>query len=177
MGNEVAVLREGRLVQSAGPTALYRQPIDPEVARFVGEAVVLPGEASFGRVACALGELEIRNPAIDGRVEVMIRPEQILARRADAGEGSGGEGVPARVVDHTYYGPDTVIRLALESDPDTIVKTKTFADDVPKAGERVELTVHGAVVTYPLEKQTRAPVLVNDGATAKPAEDPTGRNK
>ena len=42
-GNEVAVLRAGRLVQTATPTVLYRAPVDLDVARFVGDAVVLPG--------------------------------------------------------------------------------------------------------------------------------------
>ena len=44
-GDEVGVLRSGRLVQTAPATALYRAPADLDVARFVGEAVVVPGTA------------------------------------------------------------------------------------------------------------------------------------
>ena len=47
MGREVAVLRAGRLAQTATPTVLYRAPVDLDVARFVGDAVVLPGTAPF----------------------------------------------------------------------------------------------------------------------------------
>ncbi len=79
MGTEVAVLRDGRLVQSAAPTDVYRQPVDVGVAHFVGEAVVLPGNANRGRVTCALGEMEVRDSDVSGPVEVMIRPEQIHA--------------------------------------------------------------------------------------------------
>ncbi len=48
IGREVAVLRDGRLIQTASPTVLYRTPADLDVARFVGEAVVLPGAAARG---------------------------------------------------------------------------------------------------------------------------------
>jgi iron(III) transport system ATP-binding protein len=149
MGTEVAVLRDGLLVQSAAPTDIYRQPVDVGVARFVGEAIVLPGNASYGRVRCALGEIDMRDSDADGPVEVMIRPEQIQLTRDAASVSSGDAGVRARVVDHVYYGPDTVIRSALESDPSTIVKTRTFVHDVPAAGELVGLSVHGHVVVYP----------------------------
>lgn len=170
MGREVAVLREGRLAQSATPTALYREPVDFGVARFVGEAVFLQGNASSGRVACALGELDICRPAIDGPVEVMIRPEQIRS----VGRGNGDEPsngcVRARVIGHTYNGPDTVIRLALESDPQTIVRTRTFAHDVPQTGGLVDLSVYGPVVVYPPRTQTRMPVVIDDDKRANQPE-------
>ncbi len=38
MGHEVAVLRQGALVQVATPDRLYRYPMDAELAQFVGEA-------------------------------------------------------------------------------------------------------------------------------------------
>src|SRR5262249_13084401 len=71
MGREVAVLRGGRLVQTATPAALYTTPVDLEVARFVGEAVVVPGRAGGGRADCALGSgLRVRDPGHDGVVHV-----------------------------------------------------------------------------------------------------------
>jgi iron(III) transport system ATP-binding protein len=154
MGTEVAVLRDGQLVQSAAPTDVYRRPVDVGVARFVGEAVMLAGEAGRGRVACALGELDIADHKGAGPVEVMIRPEQIQLVRDSANERSSEASVQARVLDHAYYGPDTVIRLALESDPTTVVKTRTFSEDVPAAGELVVLSVRGPVVAYPSAVQT-----------------------
>lgn len=149
MGAKVAVLRDGRLVQSAAPIDVYRQPVDVGVARFVGEAVVLPGIVSGGRVTCALGKLDIGNGGAAGPVEAMIRPEQIQLAREDTDDRPSDANVPARVVDHAYYGPDTVIRLALESDPSTIVKTRAFSEDVPATGELVVLSVRGPVVVYP----------------------------
>ena len=63
MGREVAVLRSGRLVQTATPSVLYRAPVDLDVARFVGDAVVVPGDARAGLVECVLG----RSPAAEPR--------------------------------------------------------------------------------------------------------------
>ncbi len=153
MGTKVAVLRDGGLVQSATPTDVYRQPIDVGVARFVGEAIVLAGNASCGRVTCALGEMEVRDSDANGPVEVMIRPEQVQFTRGTTGVDSSEADVGARVIDQVYYGPDTVIRFALESDPSTIVKTRTFIHDPPATGELVGLIVRGPVVVYPPSAQ------------------------
>jgi iron(III) transport system ATP-binding protein len=174
MGREVAVLREGRLVQSATPTVLYRQPVDFGVARFVGEAVFLPGEARSGRVTCALGELDIRHPGIDGPVEVMIRPEQIHSAGGGGSALPGNGGVRARVIGHTYNGPDTVIRLALESNPETIVRARTFAHDALETGELMDLMVSGPVVVYPPRTQTHMPAAFNDEKHAKPTRNLRG---
>ena len=76
MGTEVGVLRAGRLAQTAAPATLYRSPVDLDVARFVGEAVVLPGTVRGTSVECALGVLPLRGSAAEGPASVMIRPEQ-----------------------------------------------------------------------------------------------------
>ncbi len=106
MGDQVAVLRAGRLVQTAPPAELYRTPVDLELAQFVGEAIVLPGQAQSGRVSCSLGTLPVRGTMEEGTVRVMIRPEQIRVT-------TNGDGVPATVVGRSFFGPDTVLRLEL----------------------------------------------------------------
>jgi iron(III) transport system ATP-binding protein len=150
MGHEVAVLRDGLLVQRAAPKALYRSPADPEVAMFVGEAVLLPGISRDGRVACALGELGIADATPDGSVLVMVRPEQVrLAQPADGTAGGDGRAVPARVLDSTYYGPQTVVRLALDTPGRPVVRARTMEQDVPAPGDLVDLVVSGDVAVFP----------------------------
>jgi iron(III) transport system ATP-binding protein len=78
VADQVAVMRDGRLVQTADPATLYRQPVDAEVAQFVGDAVFLPGRLEGGYVQCLLGRLAVHDrPAGTGPALVMIRPEQI----------------------------------------------------------------------------------------------------
>jgi len=79
---------------------LYRSPLTPELAAFVGEAVLLQGEARDGRIACELGQLIAASSAESsassssgarsslshsGPVTVMIRPEQIRLQARHAG--------------------------------------------------------------------------------------------
>jgi iron(III) transport system ATP-binding protein len=145
MGREVAVLREGRLAQRATPRAVYRTPVDADVAQFVGEAILTPGDASAGEVACAFGRLAVVDRAAEGPVEVMIRPEQIqLVPDAN------GDAVMAMVLEHIYYGPDTVVRLALRGPTPPIVKARTFDHEIPPVGALVALAVRGPVVVFPV---------------------------
>lgn len=166
MGREVAVLRDGRLVQQAEPVSLYRSPIDLQVARFVGDAVVLSGQSNGTTVTCALGTLPLRCGGVVGPVDTMIRPEQIRLICRAASPGPVGDGVTGRVVGHTYYGPDTVVRLVLDDPAATTVTVRTFDHDVPAVAELVGLAVVGPVVAYTAGGQPMTGrVLPDDGST------------
>jgi iron(III) transport system ATP-binding protein len=142
-GRQVAVLRDGRLAQVAAPDVLYRRPADLDLARFVGEAVVLPGEAGSGAVTCALGTLPLRGEPVEGPVQVMIRPEQI---RVDPRR--SGRGVTARIVGESFYGPETVLRLELTEGSALPVTARLFDGTGVGAGDQVELFVDGLVTVY-----------------------------
>jgi iron(III) transport system ATP-binding protein len=150
MGHEVAVLRSGRLAQTATPTVLYRAPVDLDVARFVGDAVIVPGTARSGVVDCVLGRLATPSTTVAGKVEVMIRPEQIRLVRTP-GALRAEDTVPADVLGHHYYGPDSVVRLRLRDDARMPISARTFDVDVPDAGEVVSVVVSGPVAVYPLQ--------------------------
>jgi iron(III) transport system ATP-binding protein len=157
MGREVAVLREGLLAQRAEPSALYRNPVDADVAQFVGEAVLSPGRADAAAVRCAFGELVVANPGLQGPVEVMIRPEQIRLLRRNGASGAAAAGTTAKVTDHVYYGPDTVVRLSLEGAAGVDVRARTFDHEIPAIGELVELLVAGPVLVFPPRAQPHEP--------------------
>jgi iron(III) transport system ATP-binding protein len=144
-GSQVAVLRDGRLIQVATPEVLYRRPVDAELARFVGEAVLLPGLASGGRVSCALGKLTLGGPVEDGAVETMIRPEQIrLSSISEATEAR------AHVVAVTFYGPDAEVRLSLSgAEPPLSLSARAPGYACPRPGDWVAVQVAGEVVAYP----------------------------
>lgn len=121
LGDRVALLHGGRVVASGDPVELYRRPPDRWSARFLGEVVMLRGRASGGLVRTVLGELRSTGVA-DGPVEVMLRPEQIMIRRAGVpphpvgtapGVDRDREGVPATVGDVAFHGPLTDYRIAV----------------------------------------------------------------
>jgi iron(III) transport system ATP-binding protein len=136
------VLRDGRLVQTAAPAALYRQPVDLDVARFVGEAVVLAGEARGGTVTCVLGTLAVRGEEMNGPVQVMLRPEQI--RLASSGNGR----VAARVVGRSFYGAETELHLELLDGSGTAVVARTFDDGDVQIGDERSVVVEGSATVY-----------------------------
>ena len=132
MGNEVGVLRCGRLVQTGRPTTLYRAPVDLDIARFVGEAVVLPGLARSRFVECVLGNLPVHNSSLEGRVQVMVRPEQLRLVPAELPASTQPRPiVTATVMGRSYYGPDTVIRLVLEDSSRAPLLVRTFDHAAP----------------------------------------------
>ena len=146
MGHRVAVLWKGRIVQTAAPEDLYRLPADADLARFIGEAVLLPGRAQNGSVTCALGRLSVDGPSIEGPVEVLLRPEQIRLGSAD----SGAAGVRARVREVVYYGHDASVRLQLVGgDSSEELTARVAGYQSPHIGDEVAVMVEGSVVTYP----------------------------
>jgi len=93
----VAVMREGRLIQSGTPQALYLHPADPATARFLGEAIILSAMVEDGLAHTLLGPVPVASGP--GRRTVMLRPEQLLLAPPQAGAGT-----LARIVSHSFEG-------------------------------------------------------------------------
>jgi iron(III) transport system ATP-binding protein len=58
--------------------------------------------------------------------------------------------VTARVVEHRYYGPDTVVRARLASGEVVAVRSPGYAPLPP--GSAVDLVVNGDVLAYPVAR-------------------------
>jgi iron(III) transport system ATP-binding protein len=143
LADQVAVMREGHLVQLDAPEIVYGTPQDQGVASFVGEAVLLPAQLRDGLAECALGTLAVRSPSGDGPAEVLIRPEQIQLH-----DGGGTAGVDARVSDVSYFGHDASVRLdLLPAGPRVTARVSGGA--LPAPGTTVRLTVSGDAFAYP----------------------------
>ncbi len=148
MGDRVGVLRDGRLVQVASPSELYRYPADARLARFVGEATLLDGDARGGAVTCALGRLPLAVPVPDGRVQVMLRPEQVALCSAG--------GIEVRIGAISYYGHDASLSLLLPPSPpgqDATVLARVGGVQALglRVEDRVRVAVQGPVVAFPVE--------------------------
>ena len=140
LADTVVLLLGGRVEQIGPPAQLYHRPVSLAAAAFVGEIVELAGVAVGGQVTSALGRLPVRGTVADGPVTVALRPEQVSVAASAAG-------VPVRVVEHRYYGPDTVIRARLASGELVAIRTPGYAPLPP--GDEIELAVSGDVLAYP----------------------------
>ena len=97
LGDEVAVMRDGAVIQQAAPAVLYERPTDRWLAGFVGEADTVPGRAEGDIAYTAMGPMKLRSP-LHGDVDVLLRPEEFTLT-----EGSSG------TVDHIeFFGHDTL---------------------------------------------------------------------
>jgi iron(III) transport system ATP-binding protein len=153
LADQVAVMREGRLVQAATPYDLYRSPADPDVARFVGGAAILPARVRNGVATCVLGELAVDcadgSDRVDGEAHVLVRPEQL---RVDGSIGSA----KARVGQVSFYGHDAAVRLELVPDGPSMV-ARIPGLDAPAVGSTVTVGVAGRVVAYPATPSPAGP--------------------
>src|SRR5262249_45042755 len=89
LGEEMLVLREGKLVQSGSPRKILDQPTNPDIARLLGVFNLIPAEIraldpgrNTSRVQ--IGEFELDGPYFPGhfkgdRVTVCVRPDQLTA--------------------------------------------------------------------------------------------------
>lgn len=144
MADEVAILAAGRFRQVGRPEVVYREPVDTGIATFLGDTVLLPGTAAGGHVDCGLGRLPVAGARPEGPVEVMVRPEQIVLTAA--------AGAPAAIVhDVTYFGHDCLVELVLADDPAAgRFQARVLGPQAPVPGDRVTVSVQGAVRTFPL---------------------------
>ncbi|MCY1409289.1 Fe(3+) ions import ATP-binding protein FbpC 2 [compost metagenome] len=75
--DQLAVMRQGRLVQAGRPMDLYLRPRDAETALFLGDAVVIPAWVEDGIATCELGRITVGDSSHRGAAQIMLRPEQI----------------------------------------------------------------------------------------------------
>jgi iron(III) transport system ATP-binding protein len=142
--DQIAVMRNGRLVQAGAPRDLYLRPADPETAIMLGHAIILPARIGEGYVETPLGRLAAATQGRTGTGEIMLRPEQIVLEVA-SGDAEGG--CRATVGRIEFAGPTSIVSVVLE-DESFGGKRLEFAirqrsDSGAKPGERVSVRVRG----------------------------------
>ncbi|MFT4172343.1 MAG: ABC transporter ATP-binding protein [Rhodocyclaceae bacterium] len=76
-GEQLIILREGRLVCAGAPSDLYWRPHTEDTARFLGEAIVMNATLRNGQAHCALGALRADQAGSRDDVRIVLRPQQI----------------------------------------------------------------------------------------------------
>jgi molybdate transport system ATP-binding protein len=106
LGDEMLILREGRLVQGGAPRAIVERPANVEVARLLGTFNLLPTDIleldpqrNLSRLR--VNEFELAGPYLPGRfrgdrVWLCVRPDQLTATARDGAPGANQ--APAQLV-------------------------------------------------------------------------------
>ncbi|MFM8980917.1 MAG: ABC transporter ATP-binding protein [Planctomycetia bacterium] len=99
LGERIAVLERGRIVEQARGVDLWRAPRTVAGARALGEANLLPAQRDGERWRTALGELPALRHDDAGARQVLVRPEHLRAV-ADAGGRARVQACWCRGADH-----------------------------------------------------------------------------
>ena len=142
--DQLAVMRQGRLIQSGSPQQLYSQPADEATALFLGEAVILPAQIHQGKAECGLGSIAVNDSQFSGQGRIMLRPEQLELQLA----GSQQSQAQAHVLECDFGGHDSLIDLQLPHD-NTVLQLRTSSWNLPSPGSMVGIAVQGRAHLLP----------------------------
>jgi len=114
LANRIAVMRDGRIEQEGTPKDIYLHPTSEFVARFVGEANIIPGyrRSNIAKLNCGI---ELPSKGREGPVSLMIRPDDICVSRLGTEESEVT--IAGRLIDQVFMG--TYVRLTIETAGDT----------------------------------------------------------
>jgi iron(III) transport system ATP-binding protein len=130
LADEVALMRDGRVVQQASPRDLYERPKTTWAANFVGDANLLEGVAVGDKAETAVGPIAL-SETHSGSVRVLLRPEALLMHDGESGTVASVE----------YYGHDAMHQVILNDG--TSVKVRTNSFDIVAPGSTVDVTYQG----------------------------------
>ncbi|MXZ29665.1 MAG: ABC transporter ATP-binding protein [Acidimicrobiia bacterium] len=145
MGDDVAVMRDGRIRQRGKPSEVYGHPESPWIASFVGDANFIPGIGRGSVVSTPLGDLGTCCHAA-GKVAVLVRPSSLRMVEVET-SGERDTSTQGRVESMRFIGHATECRVRLG---DAVLLTRSDRMPTVRVGDEVTLCYDGPpAVTYP----------------------------
>jgi len=140
--DQLAVMRQGRLVQAGQPLELYQHPRDEQTALFLGEAVLMPAKIKDGWADCDLGPIAVNHQGNSEMAQIMLRPEQLQLNIASTGS-PGSHGVVTQRDNGGNTCALTVTMLARKFEPGRSLPVHCAGLLAPPIGSAVQLTTLG----------------------------------
>lgn len=143
MGDRIAVLQKGRLVQVGEPAHVYRHPESAFVARFLGEVNWLHGVMRSDCADSPIGRVPMSGIAEGERVDVLIRPEGLHLCTDPASEGLSAVVLGSRLLGHS-----SLVRLKLDDGSE--IRARIAGNTMPAVGSDVHLRAErDAIYIFP----------------------------
>jgi iron(III) transport system ATP-binding protein len=142
VSDRIVLLDHGRIAQEGPPEALYEAPRTAFVARFMGEATILPAEVREvreGRARVSVGGLALDLPAAGrgpGPAALAVRPGAVRLSAA-------GDGLPGTVLRATYLGEHHEYRVETPAGELFVIDRPEGAPWRPGSEVRVALAGRG----------------------------------
>lgn len=130
MSDRLALMNEGRVVQTGPPDHVYRNPTTSWVAEFLGDADFFDAHAKGGRITTPFGTFPTTR---SGPVRVMVRPESVTVFPHPQG---------AAVVSYReFFGHDQL--LSVELPGEITLRSRCWPQPALAPGDRVAVSVDG----------------------------------
>jgi len=133
LGNRIALMRKGRLIQVGRPEEIYHHPFDIEVARMFSDLNEIVCEVKGGKARTGLGTFPANGVAHDGKGVVCVR-------YSDVRIGPISKGRRGRVLSTRFLGMAALLEIGVEGLEETLVARVRQAD-AAQPGAEVGVTI------------------------------------
>jgi iron(III) transport system ATP-binding protein len=121
MADEIALMRDGRIVQQGAPYNIYNTPVDKAAAGFFSDINVIRGVSRGALTATPFGDFLTPGHADGAEVDIVIRPQHLKIDFDRGGRGplpTPQEGTAARgeVIRSRYLGRESLVDFRMEFD-------------------------------------------------------------
>ncbi len=119
MGDEILLMRGGRIVQRGAPYNIYNAPVDRAAAAFFSDINVIRGTSRGALTATPFGDFLTPGHADGAEVDIVIRPQHLKIDLDRGGRGpdpTPKDGTPARgtVVRARFLGHESLVEFAMD---------------------------------------------------------------
>jgi len=125
VGDEIALMRNGRIVQRGAPYHIYNAPVDRQAAAFFSDINVIRGRVQGALTETAFGQFLAPGHPDGTMVDIVIRPQHLKIDFDRAGRGPNptpADGTPARgvVTRARFLGAHSLIDFRMDFDGSTL---------------------------------------------------------
>ena len=113
MGDRIAIMRTGEVLQEGTGADLYSRPTNAFCATFLGETLEYRAYAQSVSVDTPFGPVEVKKELIGGEVRVLVRPEAITFGSENSGLGVNSMFVSGTLTELKEVGPSRKVTLKL----------------------------------------------------------------
>ena len=119
MADEIALMRQGQIVQQGAPYAVYNAPVDRDAAAFFSDINVIPACVEGALARTPFGEFLAPGHEDGTQIDIVIRPQHLKVDFDRAGTGpsptpSMGQAAKATVQRARFLGHYSLVDFALE---------------------------------------------------------------
>lgn len=145
MADEIALMRNGQIVQRGAPYNIYNAPVDKQAASFFSDINVIRGEVSGALTDTPFGQFLAPGLPNGTAVDIVIRPQHLKIDFDRAGRGPNPtptDGTPARgiVQRARFLGNESLVEFKMDFDG-SILKAAVPSVFLPKVGTPLWLMI------------------------------------